>query len=307
MECKEIEVLSDIMETLRFRSTIFLRSRLAAPWGFSLEQESAPRFHISIDGRFFVGGGEDRTPVEVGEKEIVIFPSGRSHWIADRPGRSLVPSAKAGQACELGSPLFQTGSITNLVMCGITRFDTDLSHPLLEALPSLIHLPTYDKESLIWRLVELIDAEAERRPSLRSPILDRLTEALFLQLLQELVDHGEGTIGFVAALRDRPLRRALELLHRELATPWTIDDLAKRVALSRATLVRRFRESVGVPPIEYLTRWRLLKAHQLARYSADSIDQIASRVGFSSAQTLTRAFKRFFGITPSSLRRRAGL
>ena len=74
-------------------------------------------------------------------------------------------------------------------------------------------MPTFEEASPIWRLVQLINAEAERRPSLRAPILDRLTEALFLQLLQELVDRGEGTIGFVAALRDRPLRRALELLY----------------------------------------------------------------------------------------------
>lgn len=296
-------VLGDILETLRFQSTMFLRSPLAAPWGFHLEREPAPRFHISIDGRFFVGGKESPASVEVDEMEIVMLPDGRSHWIADRPGRPLVPSEKAAEACELGSPLFQSGSITNLVMCGVTRFDTELSHPLLDALPSLIHFPKFDARSPIWRLVELIDTEAELLGTLRTPILDRLTEALFLHLLQELVDHGEGTIGFIAAMQDRPLRRALELLHRQPATPWTIDDLAGRVALSRATLVRRFRELVGMAPIEYLTRWRLLKAHRLARSTADSIDQIASQVGFSSAQTLTRAFKRFFGVTPSSLRR----
>lgn len=301
-EPTEIGILSDILETLRFRSTIFFSSRLAAPWGFSLETEPAPRFHISINGQFFVGSGEDPAPLEIGEMEIAMLPGGRDHWIADRPGRPLVPSTRGAEACELGMPLFQTGSITNLVMCGITHFDTGLNHPLLEALPSLIHFPKFGAQSPIWRLVELINLEAERGLNLRTPILDRLTEALFLQLLHEFVEHGEGTIGFIAALRDRPLRRALELLHREPATPWTIDELARRVALSRATLVRRFRESVGVPPIEYLTHWRLLKAHQLARYSADSIDQIASRVGFSSAQTLTRAFKRFFGVTPSSLR-----
>ena len=299
----ETEILSDILETLRFRSTIFLRSPLAAPWGFSLEQEPAPRFHISIDGQFFVGGEENPDPVEVDEMEIVILPSGRSHWIADRPGRPLIPSERAREACELGSPLFQTGSITNMVMCGITRFDTGLSHPLLEALPSLIHLPKFDERSAIWLLVELISAEAETAANLRTPILDRLTEALFLYLLQEFVDHSEGTIGFIAALQDLPLRRALELIHRRPEAPWTIDDLARKAALSRATLVRRFRESVGMAPMEYLTRWRLLKAHQLAKYSADSIDRIAGQVGFSSAQTLTRAFKRSFGVTPSSLRR----
>ncbi len=297
------EVLSDIMETLRFRSTIFFRSRLAAPWGFSLEEETAPRFHISCKGGFFVGDGEDHAPVEVGETGIILVPDGRPHWIADRPGRPLVPSAKAGEACELKSPFFQTGTITNLLICGITRFDSQLSHPLVTSLPSLIHFPRFDRESPIWRLVELIDAEAERSQALRTPILSRLTEALYLQMLQEVVEHGEGASGFFGALRDCRVRRALELLHREPITPWTLHDLANQAALSRATLVRRFRESVGVAPIEYLTRWRLLKAQQLVRHSDDSMDRIAGRVGFSSAQTLTKAFKRHFGVTPSSLRR----
>ena len=122
-------------------------------------------------------------------------------------------------------------------------------------------------------------------------------------LEREIADRGEVSSGFFLALRDRRVRRALDLLHREPATPWTLDELAKQAVLSRATLVRRFRESVGLAPIEYLTRWRLLKAHRLASNSDDSIGRIASRVGFSSDQTLTRAFKRQFGITPSSLRR----
>ncbi len=295
-------ILSDILETLRFRSTLFFRSELSAPWGFSLDREPAPRFHISVSGRFFLGEEEkERGSVEVGEMEVVMLPGGQGHWIADRPGRQLVPSARMGEACELSSPLLQ-GAVTNLVMCGVSRFDTELSHPLVDALPSLIHFPKLDTESTIWRLVELISGEAERTPTLRSSILDRLTEALFLRLVQEFIEQGDEPIGFVAALQDRSLRLALELLHKEPETPWTIDELAHQVALSRATLVRRFRESVGMAPIEYLNRWRLLKAHQLARYSADSIEQIAGRVGFSSAQTLTRAFKRAFGYTPSGLR-----
>lgn len=302
-EANGLGLLNDILETLRFRSTLFFRSQLAAPWGFSLDRQPAPRFHISIDGRFFVGDEEDRGPVEVGEMEIVMLPGGQGHWIADRPGRRLVPSDRGREACELGTPLFQSGPVTNRVLCGMSHFDTELSHPLVDALPDLIHFPRFDHDNPIWRLVELISDEAERTPTLRSPILDRLTEAFFLRLLQEFVDQGKTPLGFVAALRDRPLRHALELLHKEPAIPWTIDELARRVALSRATLVRRFRESVGMPPIEYLNRWRLLKAHQLARTSPGSIEQVAGQVGFSSAQTLTRAFKRAFGMTPSELRR----
>lgn len=297
----EPEVLSEIMEALRFRSSIFFRSQLAAPWGFALDAEAASRFHISLNGSFFVGGDKNKETIEVGEMGIVILPNGKSHWIADRPGRTLVPSSQASEMCELHSTSDADGA-TNLVICGVTRFDTRLSHPLLEGLPTQIHFPNLPRESPVWQMVELLDSMAKRSPILGTPTLNRLAEALFLQLLEEFVYHGEETVGFVAALRDRRLRRALELIHQQPNHPWTIDALAQKTDLSRATLVRRFRDSVGMPPIEYLTRWRLLKAHQLLRSSDDSIEQIAGRVGFASGQTFTRAFKRNFGVTPSQLR-----
>ena len=75
--------------------------------------------------------------------------------------------------------------------------------------------------------------------------------------------------------------------------------------MSRATLVRRFRKSVGVAPMTYLANWRLTKAYSLIRYSATPFDDIADRVGFASANSLARAFQRFYGETPSELRMRA--
>lgn len=91
-------------------------------------------------------------------------------------------------------------------------------------------------------------------------------------------------------------------MHQDLAAPSTLESLAQGAALSRATLVRRFRELLDVSPIEYLNQWLLSKAHQLIETSEKSIEIIASEVGFSSGQTLTRLFKRLFGTTPSSLR-----
>jgi AraC-like DNA-binding protein len=296
-------VLGDVLEGLRFRGAIFFRSMLAAPWGVSFDTDEVLRFHIALRGGFFVGREGDEMPVDVQESDIVMLPKGNAHWIADRPGRRLVSSAAATESCELGAPLFQNDEITNNVMCALVQFDRQVTHPLLDALPGIIHIQEIEPNSLIWRLVALIDEEIDRSESLSDPVIDRLTEALFLQLLREFLARAEALGGFIAALRDHRLSRALQLIHQRMGEDWTLATLAEEIGMSRATLVRRFKETIGVAPIEYLTHWRLLKAHDLVKYSNDSLERVAERVGFASAQTLARSFKRHFGYTPSSLRR----
>ena len=299
----QFDVLSDVLETLRFRGTIFFRSMLAAPWGMSLGATQFPRFHIAMAGDFFIGPEEVEQPIEVQEMEVVMLPTGGAHWIADRPGRRLVTSAQASEACELGKPMFQQGQITNSLMCGLIHFDDQTTHPLVNSLPDVIHIPHIEPLSPIWRLIELIDNALSESRSLGGAVVDRLSEVLFLELLQGFVGRSEETPGFIAALRDRRLHQTLQLIHQGMHENWTIARLADQVGMSRATLVRHFREAVGVPSIEYLTQWRLLKTHNMLKYSTQALEHIAERVGFASGQTLTKAFKRHYGYTPMSLRR----
>ena len=297
-----IEVLGDVLETLRFRGTIFFRSDLAAPWGMRLQPIDAPRFHIALSGNCVVGGvGESSLAVD--EMEIVLLPQGNSHWIADRPGRDLVAAERAGEACELGDPLFQDGAITNRLMCGIVQFDQESAHPLLFSLPEILHFPNLHNSDPIWSTVTLIDTELQRAQNPSRTIVDRLTEVLFLQLLVSFIEKDENNTGFFKALRDRRLRHALALLHERPAENWSLDALGEQVGMSRATLVRHFQDAVGVAPMTYLADWRLMKAFNLVKYSSTPLEKIAEAVGFSSARTLNRAFRRHYDITPKKLRR----
>lgn len=296
------DVLGDILETIRFRGTIFFRSRLAAPWGMSLETSKFPRFHIAIDGNFFIRPLISEAPIEIKEMGMVMLPQGDAHWIADQPDTKLIPSEEAGAACELGNPLFQDGSITNNLLCGLIRYDDQTTHPLINALPEVIHIPRIQKDSPVWNLITLIDSEIKSINSLNSSVVDRLSEALFLKLLQEFVQQNEEQVGFISALSDRRLHMALKLIHERMKENLTIIKIAEEVGMSRATLVRRFREEIGMPPIEYLTQWRLLKAHNMLKHSTLPIENIAEEVGFATKETLTKAFKRRYGHTPGSLR-----
>jgi AraC-like DNA-binding protein len=298
----DFDLLSDILETLRFRGSIFFRSELAAPWGMSLPEMGSPRFHIALSGDFFVGA-ETHQSIQVSESDILMLPNGDSHWIADSPGRVLVPSARAGQACELGDPLFQHGEVTHRLMCGVVHFDKGAAHPILDALPAMMHFPAIEPGGPICSTVSLIDAELRSRHSTQSRIADRLTEVLFLQLLKHYVSRSEEKIGFLAALRDRRVYRALTLIHNAPEFNWTLSALGDEVGMSRATLVRRFQDIVGVAPMAYIMDWRLMKAHELVKHTMQPLEQIAQATGFSSARTLSRAFKRHYGVTPHDMRR----
>ena len=297
------DVLGDVLDTLRFQGSIFFRSELAAPWGMQLETAGFPRFHVSLSGDCFVGDEDDQV-FKVEEMGIVMLPTGNSHWIADQPGRKLIPSARAGEACELGDPYFQQGEITNRLMCGIVNYDQESPHPLLNSLPEILNFPRFAVGEPIWSTVTLIDAEMRRADGRGGTIVDRLTEVLFLQLLNNYAEQNHEVAGFLIALRDRRLQSALTLIHRDPAFDWTLASLGEQVGMSRATLVRHFRDAIGVAPMTYIQNWRIMKAYNLIKHTSTPLEQVAESVGFGSARTLSKSFQRQYACTPNELRRR---
>ncbi len=296
----EFNVLDDVIDTLRFRGSIFFHSCLAAPWGMSLASIAMPRFHIAMAGGFTIGAGGRNIDVE--PMDIVMVPDGGMHWIADQVGRELVPSEQAGDACALGSPLFQQGKITNKVMCGLVEYDEAIKHPILSALPSIIQLSNIKSNDNIWMTVKLIDAEINRTKSKKNSIIDRLTEVLFIQLLNNYIDKNEHLTGFLSALKEPRLNKILQLIHQHPERQWTLDIISDAAGMSRATLQRKFTTGIGVSPMAYISRWRMAKAYQLLKYSNLSLEDIAEVIGFSDARTLRHAFKEQYGETPSQFR-----
>ena len=155
---KRFDVLKDVLETLRFRGSIFFHSDLAAPWGMALAPAAIPRFHIALSGECFVGDDENNEAVRLRAMEIVMLPNGKAHWIADQPGRELVPGDTADEACDLSVPLFQQGTITHRLMCGLVHYDQESPHPILQSLPGILHIAELKADERIWMTVSLIDA-----------------------------------------------------------------------------------------------------------------------------------------------------
>jgi AraC-like DNA-binding protein len=135
-------------------------------------------------------------------------------------------------------------------------------------------------------------------------MLGRLTELMFVEILREYMErlptsHG----GWLAGLNDPYVGRALRLLHANPVRDWTVEDLAREVAVSRSVLAQRFTELVGEAPMKYLAGWRMQIAKQMMREGSHNIQDIATRVGYDSEAAFNRAFKRATGSPPAAWRK----
>jgi AraC-like DNA-binding protein len=135
-------------------------------------------------------------------------------------------------------------------------------------------------------------------------MLAKLSELMFVEALRRHLDDlpPQGR-GWLAGVRDAHIGRALALLHREPGRPWSVDELAREVALSRSALAERFVTLIGEPPMQYLMRWRLALAAQTLRSGGESIGRVAQRSGYESEASFSRAFKREFGMPPAAWRK----
>ncbi len=126
-----------------------------------------------------------------------------------------------------------------------------------------------------------------------------LAHIMLIQALRQyLAEHPAGGTGWLFGIVDKHLGAALGAIHADPAQPWTLQTLAERASMSRSTFALRFRETVGMAPIEYLTQWRMLLAGERLTHGSDSLASIAAGLGYESESAFSTAFKRVMGCTP---------
>src|SRR5262249_31523259 len=135
-------------------------------------------------------------------------------------------------------------------------------------------------------------------------VITRLADILFIRAVRSYFDQNMETAesGWLAAIRDERIGQALALLHTTPQQAWTVDSLARHVALSRSAFAARFTELVGEPPLHYLTRLRINAAALRLRSSDDKLRTIAVAAGYESIAAFVKSFKRVMGMTPGQYR-----
>ena len=197
------------------------------------------------------------------------------------------------------------GDLTQLT-CGVVRFDHVAGRQLIALLPRVLHIDAWneDEESWLQSTLRFIAREAgELRPG-GETVVTHLADILIIQAIRAWIDSiPETERGWLGALRDKQIGRALAAIHREPEKDWNVTSLAREVGMSRSGFSARFTDLVGEPAKRYITRWRMQLARIRLQDSPDSVAVLADRFGYQSEAAFSRAFKREFGVSPRQVRR----
>jgi len=312
-----MDALSDVLKALRISGGVFLDAAFTAPWcvasrvgpeDFRNKDDlpaSVVAFHYVINGQMMVEV-EGTPPVAVRAGEMVLLPRNNPHLLASQVGLRPADPDPPVQRVEGGllRMVYGGGGTPTHLVCGFVGSEVR-RHPLLEALPITLTLDVKDKPCSEWVAASFRFAAQEVASGRAGSetVLAKLSELLFV----EAVRHYAETLppdreGWLAGLRDPAVGRALALMHGDVARPWTTEQLAADVSLSRSAFAERFTQLVGMPPITYLTDWRMQLAAARLRDTPRAIGQIAVELGYESEATFTRAFKRAMGIAPGRYR-----
>jgi AraC-like DNA-binding protein len=188
-----------------------------------------------------------------------------------------------------------------LLLCGSYPLDADGASPLLAALPPVVRVSTGDSEAVRLTMA-LLAAEVDQGEVGADLAVDRLVDLMLVHLLRVWLAQGPAQGGWLAALADPHVGRALERLHADPGRRWTVAAMGREAGLSRAAFARRFGDLVGEPPLAYLTRWRMTVAARLLRETRLPLAAVADQVGYDSEFAFARAFKRHRHAAPGRYR-----
>jgi AraC family transcriptional regulator, alkane utilization regulator len=333
-----MDVLSEVLRIVRLSGALHFCGEFSSPWAFrtsppellaarlKLAEGSVTPFHVLVEGNCWVVSGQ-LAPIAMEAGDVIIFPRADQHTMASEISISPVPiseiySQPTGQ--EITWLRYGGGGPRSQFICGYLHADNQFD-PLLGSLPAVICVRARNNTLLLEisdharKLTHQIDQPQEAewwQASLRylireanSPgpgsrtIIARLAETLFVEVLRWHLRYASiGHGGWLAGLHDPYVGRALMLLHSKPESAWTVDELAREVAVSRAALAKRFVDLVGQSPIHYLACWRMHLARHLLREGNLGIAEISARVGYESEAAFNRAFRRLVGSPPATWR-----
>lgn len=275
-----LDRLSALLSRFRVQASLFHTGALCGLSSFEARPGRAflhilRRGHMEVRHPPLAGRRARATSFQVNEPTLLLYPRPLHHVFVNPPRE--------------GSDF----------TCATLDFDGGERNPFVSALPDLVRVPLAEVEGLHPTL-DLLFAETDRMRCGSQLLTDRLFEVVLIQLMRWLIDRPEQAgiqPGLITGLADPRLARALVALHRAPHADWTLAGMAAEAGMSRSAFAECFKATTGTTPANYLLDWRLSLAASMVR-AGRPMKLIAPELGFSSASSLSRAFKQRLGQSP---------
>ncbi len=301
---------SDVLRLLKLTGVLYCRAELTAPWGIDLPRlPGVMMIQIVTAGRCWLDiAGQESQLLNTGS--LAMMPHGTSHQIRSNPDADATPLSEI--PIQLVSDRYEVmchgggGELTRVTYCGV-RFNHVAAQRLLYLLPLVMKVDTLRQEDdWLGETVRFISREADEMRPGSETIITRLADVVVIQAIRSWIASAkESDRGWLAAIRDKHVGRALAAIHRTPECNWTVEALAQEAGLSRSGFSARFTQLVGQSALQYVTEWRMQLARELLIDTSDPLAVLADRLGYQSEAVFSRAFKRVFGVSPGGVRKSA--
>lgn len=296
-----MDALNDVLKTLRLSSKVFLHARFCEQWAIDIEPLNLQvSFHVIAHGGCWLHAADLSAPAELHAGDMVLCLRNTPHYVT--PGPELPPDdLPRNTPAEEGAE----GKATTLI-CGQCEFLQYYWNPILDAMPNIMVFPTTGSSgSSLAGVINLMITEVESAGENSSPVIDRLSDILFMEAIRTYMHLNDMNKGYIAALRDPKLSKALTSFHKQPEKNWTVQTLSEKAGMSRSAFADKFKQILDISPIEYVMGWRMQAAYDSLATDGKSVTQIAEDCGYQSEAAFRKAFKKQFGIGPGTARREA--
>jgi AraC-like DNA-binding protein len=297
----DVDPLSDIVGALRVTGTLGSRLEAGGDWALRFAGYRHLKFGVVQTGSCWVTPAEGAAPTRLTAGDCYLLAAGAPYVLAARPGLQAEDGdARFRRASRDG--VLRIAAAPDLVLDGGTlTFDADGAAPLLlHALPTAL---VVRDDAACAATIAMLAEEGDREPPGTAVVREGLSHVLFVQMLRAHVGHPGARAGWLGALADPVVARALRRIHETPQRAWRVPELADAAGLSRSAFAARFRRRVGVPPAEYALRWRMHHAAAALREPGASVGAVARAHGYASHASFSKAYKQVMGSAPSHARR----
>lgn len=302
------EPLAEALHLLRMDGMFYCQSELSSPWGVTMPpMPGSIWFHVVAEGSAELTNTAGQVH-QLQKGDVAVLPLGVGHTIADTSTASMpnvfdVPHEYLTEHFAIMT--HGGGGRQSTILCGVAQTGSPAARMLMQQLPEVIVIDAATSGSdWLWfpHLMALVASETRTMRPGGETVITRLCDVLIIQAIRAWVERDDTPTGWLAALRDPTIGRAITMMHADPTHAWTVTELAEHAAMSRSAFSARFVDLVGQPPKQYLTTWRMELAQSLLDDNVP-IRQIAGQLGYGSEAAFSRAFKRVTGTAPSHHRR----
>lgn len=295
--------LSDFLVSLSAKTTFFTGLYAGGEWAISFPAPRGIKFNTIRRGNCWLTVENAGEPVLLHEGDCFLLSRQRAFMLGSGPDVKTVNAERV--YCNAVNGIARFGTEDDFFLVG-GRFEFNEDMSLIsELLPPVlvIRRNAPQADALQWSLAKLANELAQPQHG-SSLMVCHLGHIMLVQALRlSFTSENRVAPGLLAGLTDPRIAQVIRAIHGDPHRRWTLAELAAIACISRSTLAQTFRDKTGIPPVEYVLRWRMQLAGRALVNSDILISALGQAFGYDSDSAFSHAFRRIKGLTPSEYRK----